>query len=268
MSHVRLANGQITDAVTQTGVSVLGDAASLGMASQYLAGAHAAGLSIQNATAQQRQGNTLGRATTAQAAVRLLTLGPAQAARASKETLGRHSLLTEIASLTAIARRFRRAESRPGAGQARMASPMSLPGRAAPEPQGAAPGLGTLAAAAESLAKEARALAGHWQEGHIMGENTSSGDGNEAINRFRAALDQLGAALEEAVGQLKDSADSDLRRRLQAAIQDLRNAAGQFRPAAPSGTVPAGATHPGVVIVGSGNVSATLPTRRIVGASW
>jgi hypothetical protein len=268
MSDVMSANGEIADAVAQTGLAVLGGAAAQGLASQYLVGAHASGLSIQNATAHQRQGNVLGAAATTQAAVQILTSSPARVARATKEILGRRSLLTEMASLAAAARRLRRATPGPNERLARMAA-APPPGTHDTVPKQAARSeLEPLVRAAEAAAEKAKALARTWQESHSMGENQSAADWTEALNRFRAALDELGGALEAAASQLKESVDADLGQRLKAAAQDLRNAAGQFRPIPPASPIPAGATQPGVVIVGSGNVSATLPAPRIVGASW
>lgn len=278
MAHAMHANGRIADAVAQVNVLALGSAAAQGLASQYVVGAHASGLSLQNAAAHQRQGNVLGTAATTQAAMQLLTLGPSRAARLTKEVLGGHSLLSEVVSLTAAARRLRRSAPSPGAPppgthsarpEAFDLGPHEPPSDSpAPERSRTAAALGTLATAAENVAKAAKALADIWQGSRTMGEDQVTGDWTEAISRFRAALDQLAGVLGEVTGQLKESADADLRQRLQSAIQDLRNAAGQFRPVTPARTVPAGATQSGLVIVGSGNVSAGLPTHRIVGASY
>ena len=258
MAHATLANGQIADAVAQVNVLALGEAAAQGVASEYVVGAHASGLSLQNATARQRQGNMLGTAATTQAAAQLLTLGPSRVARVTKEVLGGRSLVGEIVSLTAAARRLRRSAPAPG----------GLPPGAPPPDGRSVSSPGALVEAAEAVAKAAKALAGIWQGSRTMGENQATGDWTEAVNRFRAALDQLSGVLGEVAGQLKDSADAGLHQRLQSAVEDLRNAADQFRPAGSARTIPAGATHPGVVIVGSGNVSAGLPTHRIVGASY
>ena len=271
-AHPTLANGQITDAIAQVGVTLLGGAAAQGLASQYLLGAHASGLALQNATARQRQGNTVGVAAATQAAQQILTGGPSRVARATKEMYGPRPLVAEIAALTAVVRRFARAAARPEAfvPAAGHAAPMVR--AAAPAPREAAPdeaaaSVGSLAAAAEELAKATKSLANSFQGSRSMGGNQPGGDWTEAVNRFRAALDGLSAGLDAVMGQLKESVDAEPRQRLQAAIDDIKSAAGQFKPSAPVPPVPAGATLPGVVIVGSGNVSAAVPA-RIVGASW
>ncbi len=48
-------NGQITDAVTQSSVKVLGDAPAMAMSAIYQSLAHSTGILYQNAVAQQQQ---------------------------------------------------------------------------------------------------------------------------------------------------------------------------------------------------------------------
>jgi hypothetical protein len=59
MADPTLVNGQITDAVTQTNVKVLGEAPAMAMATVYQTMAQAIGLSMQNAVANQQNMNTL-----------------------------------------------------------------------------------------------------------------------------------------------------------------------------------------------------------------
>lgn len=62
MAFPTSVNSQITDAVTQANVKVLGDAPAMAMGSLYQALAQAAGLAAQNATANQQAANQLAQA--------------------------------------------------------------------------------------------------------------------------------------------------------------------------------------------------------------
>jgi hypothetical protein len=55
-------NGQITDAITQANVKVLGDAPALAMGSVFQAMAHSIGIVFENAGNQQQQSFTLSQA--------------------------------------------------------------------------------------------------------------------------------------------------------------------------------------------------------------
>lgn len=52
-------NKQITDAVTQTNVNVLGDAPAQALGSLYQVAAHSAGIAVQNAVSNQQNLNQL-----------------------------------------------------------------------------------------------------------------------------------------------------------------------------------------------------------------
>jgi hypothetical protein len=76
-SHMAIptaVNGQITDAVTQTNVSVLGDSPALSLGNLYQVSAHAAGMAMQNAVAFQQQMNITAQAATTVAVT--ILLGP------------------------------------------------------------------------------------------------------------------------------------------------------------------------------------------------
>lgn len=66
MADPTLVNGQITDAVTQADVKLLGDAPGQALATVYQVMAHSVGIGMQNAVAAQQQMNTIAAATTAQ----------------------------------------------------------------------------------------------------------------------------------------------------------------------------------------------------------
>ena len=59
MADPTLVNGQITDAVTQTDVMVLGSAAAIAIGTLYQVTAQAIALSMQNAAANQQNMNSL-----------------------------------------------------------------------------------------------------------------------------------------------------------------------------------------------------------------
>ena len=61
-----IVNPQITDAVTQTNVKILGDAPCMAMANLYQATAQALSNAAHNATAAQQNANTILQATTTQ----------------------------------------------------------------------------------------------------------------------------------------------------------------------------------------------------------
>jgi hypothetical protein len=66
MADPTLVNGQITDAVTQANVKVLGDAPAMALGTVYQVLAQATGLSMQNAVNAQQQMNVLNQAVTTQ----------------------------------------------------------------------------------------------------------------------------------------------------------------------------------------------------------
>lgn len=67
-------NGQITDAVTQTNVKVLGESPAQSLAMLYQAAAHSLSLSMQNASASQQQMQSLNSAIVATACTNILKL--------------------------------------------------------------------------------------------------------------------------------------------------------------------------------------------------
>lgn len=64
MAFPTSVNSQITDAVTQANVKVLGDAPAVAMGNLYQAVAQALANAAHNATAAQQQGNTIAQAVT------------------------------------------------------------------------------------------------------------------------------------------------------------------------------------------------------------
>lgn len=264
MADPTLVNGQITDAVTQTGVTALSSAPALGLAAEFQMGAHSIGLAMQNAVANQRQTTSLSGSAATQAVSQVLTLGPSQTARATAETLTGQTLVSELISLSAAIRAKRRGggfrTAPPGPPEPDDLRPSPIVNLAAQPPSEtdlAAAGE-ALIAAIRQLADAIRALAQTRTGGYRMYDP-------EALEAIRKAAERLNTNLEELHKHLAAGPPPDLWRRLIDATDDLRRATrmleGCGRP-----PVPVGATPPGVVIVGSGNTHTATP--RVVGASW
>ncbi|REG32755.1 killing trait domain-containing protein [Archangium gephyra] len=77
MATPTAVNGQITDAVTQANVKVLGDSPAMALSHIYQTLAHSTGLSFQNAVAAQQQMNMAAQAATVQGVSLLYTLDTA-----------------------------------------------------------------------------------------------------------------------------------------------------------------------------------------------
>lgn len=80
MAYPTAVNSQITDAVTQANVSVLGDSPAMGLASLYQSTAHATGLMFHNAVNAQQQTAIAAQAATIQGVIQLYSLNAARAA--------------------------------------------------------------------------------------------------------------------------------------------------------------------------------------------
>ena len=72
MAFPTAVNNQITDAVTQSNVSVVSEAPSLAMGTLYQTSAHSLGISFENAVAGQQQQNVVANATTTSCVASLL----------------------------------------------------------------------------------------------------------------------------------------------------------------------------------------------------
>ncbi|MBL7880332.1 RebB family R body protein [Chryseobacterium gambrini] len=67
-------NDQITDAVTQANVKVLGEAPAVAMGNLYQAMAHSTGILFQNAVSAQNQQNILAQAATTQGVMQIYSI--------------------------------------------------------------------------------------------------------------------------------------------------------------------------------------------------
>ena len=102
MADTTLVNGQITDAVTQANITVLGNAAANAMATVYQVMAHSVGLSMQNAVAQQQRMNALSSGVTTQGVNLLYGQPTAANARGTQTVLTGNDLAGLMAELQAI----------------------------------------------------------------------------------------------------------------------------------------------------------------------
>lgn len=80
MAFPTAVNSQITDAVTQTNVKVVGDAPAMALGNLYQATAQALANAAHNATSAQQQANVLAEAVTTRCVQALLGSAPAEKA--------------------------------------------------------------------------------------------------------------------------------------------------------------------------------------------
>lgn len=88
MAYPTAVNNQITDAVTQANVKVLGDAPAVAMGNLYQATAQALGNAAHNATIAQQQMNVTAQAATTMGVAVLLSLDTSTLGKATQAILG------------------------------------------------------------------------------------------------------------------------------------------------------------------------------------
>ncbi|BBD10071.1 RebB family R body protein [Desulfovibrio ferrophilus] len=88
MAYPTAVNSQITDAITQANVKVLGDAPAMAMGNLYQATAQALGNAAHNATTAQQQTNVTAQAATTQGVALLYSLDTATTGIATEKILG------------------------------------------------------------------------------------------------------------------------------------------------------------------------------------
>lgn len=99
-------NSQITDAVTQSNVKVVGESPALAMGSIYQSLAHSTGILFENAVAAQQQQNVLAQAATNQGVMQIYALDTT-AANAASEKIGQTGTTDNLASLLKVLESFR-----------------------------------------------------------------------------------------------------------------------------------------------------------------
>ncbi|WP_373085663.1 RebB family R body protein [Sneathiella sp.] len=102
MASESYVNSQITGAIAQTNLSVLGDAPAEAMGILYQQMAHTVGLALQNVIAQQQHSYSIHNAITIAASKQLLTTDPAAAAKASQDLITGSAIPENLAALQAV----------------------------------------------------------------------------------------------------------------------------------------------------------------------
>jgi Killing trait len=96
-------NGQITDAVTQTNVKVLGDAPAMAMGAIYQSLAHSTGILYENATSSQQQLGIAAQAATNQGVIQIYSVDTMAGAVAASK-IGQSDVPDNLMSLLAALR--------------------------------------------------------------------------------------------------------------------------------------------------------------------
>jgi hypothetical protein len=103
MAYPTPVNGQITDAVTQANVKVLGDAPAMAMAAIYQSLAHSTGILYENATSSQQQLAIAAQAATNQGVIQIYSVDTMAGAVAASK-IGNSDVPDNLMSLLAALR--------------------------------------------------------------------------------------------------------------------------------------------------------------------
>lgn len=103
-------NSQITDAVTQSNVKVLGDAPAESMGMLYQMLAQSTGMSMQNMVANQQHKNSIDSAVVTGAVTVLYTLDTATTAKATQQILSGSPVAESMASLKGVMAAFNKGD--------------------------------------------------------------------------------------------------------------------------------------------------------------
>ena len=106
MAFPTSVNDQITDAVTQSNVKVVGEAPAMALGSIYQTMAHSTGILFENAVAAQQQQNTLTQAAANQGVMQIYTLDTTAAGGAS-EKVAQTGVPDNLTSLLTVLNAFR-----------------------------------------------------------------------------------------------------------------------------------------------------------------
>ncbi|TRX74970.1 RebB family R body protein [Pseudomonas mangiferae] len=105
MAFPNSVNEQVTDAVTQSNVKVVGEAPAMAMGSIYQTMAHSTGILFQNAVSAQQQQNTLAQAAANMGVMQVYSVDTSADAGAS-EKIGQLGVADNLTSLLTILRSF------------------------------------------------------------------------------------------------------------------------------------------------------------------
>ncbi len=102
MAIPTLVNGQITDAVTQSNVKVLGDAPAMAMGSMFQALAHSTGILYENAVSSQQQLGIAAQAATNQGVIQIYSIDTMAGATATSKIAQSDTTSTMLSLLTSL----------------------------------------------------------------------------------------------------------------------------------------------------------------------
>jgi hypothetical protein len=106
MAFPTSVNDQITDAVTQSNVKVIGEAPAMAMGSLYQAMAHSTGVLFENAVSSQQQQNTLSQAAANMGVMQIYALDTAVGAGAA-EKAGQVGVADNLTGLLTVLNSFK-----------------------------------------------------------------------------------------------------------------------------------------------------------------
>jgi Killing trait len=107
MAAVTAVNDQITDAVTQSNVKVLGEAPAMAIGSLYQTMAHSTGILFENAVSAQQQQNTLTQAAANMGVMQIYSVDT-MADAAGTEKVSQAGVADNLTSLLTVLQSFRR----------------------------------------------------------------------------------------------------------------------------------------------------------------
>ncbi|MBB6574965.1 RebB family R body protein [Xanthomonas arboricola] len=105
MAFPTSVNDQITDAVTQSNVKVIGEAPAMAMSTIYQSMAHSTDILFQNAVSAQQQQNTLSQAATNQGVMQIYSLDTTASA-ADVEKVAQAGVADNLTSLLTVLNAF------------------------------------------------------------------------------------------------------------------------------------------------------------------
>lgn len=114
MAEETQVNPQITDAVAQSNVKVMGEAPAMAMGNVYQSAAHSMGILFENAVAQAQQTQIMAQAATTQGVMQIYSLNTAAAAGAA-EKLAQSGVADNLTGLLAVLNAFRSENQASGA---------------------------------------------------------------------------------------------------------------------------------------------------------
>jgi len=106
MAFPTAVNDQITDAVTQSNVKVIGEAPAFAMGSIYQSMAHSTGILFENAVSAQQQQNTLAQAAANQGVMQIYSVDTTAAAGAT-EKVAQTGVSDNLTSLLTVLQAFK-----------------------------------------------------------------------------------------------------------------------------------------------------------------